>query len=352
MSVVQRDSKIVLRSPGAVAAALPSLVGFVPEESLVVVFLAEGVVVVTMRVDLPSDVAEVADYVASTGIRVQADELIGIMCCRKPDADLPCRDGVDAVVRSCEDAGLSVRDFLLIDEGWYWSYTCANAECCSPEGTAISTDDQLAMERVGDGLPVAAASRDELAARFVPRPDLAARDATREAGERILEVPLAQRAELVWDAVRMLARLGGTSTDLDGILRTRVTVAISNVRVRDYVLGRMAQAHDVRPLLDALVRTALTAPEDLREPIAAMAAAALAAFGESTVAVRCLVDIAGEQSLARLMEACVQAAVPPAELRALLVEALPVVLTQLGASAPSEASTSEVDTTSEEAPAS
>jgi hypothetical protein len=347
MSTVQSSSRIILRSPGALAAAIPSLVGFQPEQSLVAVFLAEGQVVVTMRIDLPGNLAEVAEYVASTGTRVKADEVIAVVCCPKHAPELPHQDGVDALITACEDAHLFVRDVLLIDQGNFWSYMCANAECCPPEGTVISPDDRLAAERVGLGLPAAAESREELVARFAPRPDRAPRDACREAGERITEVPVAERAEQVWDAVRMLAHHGAADTDLDGILRTRITVAVADVRVRDYVLARMAEAEDPQPLLDALVRTALTAPEDLREPVAATAAAALAALGESTVAVVCLLDLAGDQSLAQLVGACVQAAVPPSELLRLLVEALPTILGQLAAG-PAAQQAHEADTSNAE----
>jgi hypothetical protein len=336
MSVVQSGSSIVLRSPGAFAAALPSLVGFQPEDSLVAVFLADGQVVVTMRLDLPEDLSQVGEYVASTGTRVKAEEVIAVLCCAKPDTTLPHQGGVDALIGACEDSGLFVRDVLLIDQGRYWSYMCANVECCPPEGRVLTGDDRLAAERVGLGLPTAEESRDELVARFAPRPDLTPRDACREAGEQIVEIPVAQRAELVWDAVRMLARHGASESDLDGILRTRITVAVADVRVRDYALARMAETEDPQPLLGALVRTALTAPEDMREPIAAMAAAALAALGESTVAVGCLLDLAGNQSLGQLVGACVQAAVPPSELRRLLVEALPTILGQLAAAPPAQ----------------
>ena len=36
--------------------------------------------IVTMRLDLPEDLGEVAEYVASTGTRV-ADEVVLVLCC-------------------------------------------------------------------------------------------------------------------------------------------------------------------------------------------------------------------------------------------------------------------------------
>ena len=48
MSVVHERSNVVLRSPAEFAAAIPALLGFSPEDSLVAVFLGEGQVIVTM----------------------------------------------------------------------------------------------------------------------------------------------------------------------------------------------------------------------------------------------------------------------------------------------------------------
>ena len=329
MSVLQSSSSIMLRSPSAFVAAVPSLVGFQPTDSLVAVFLGGGHVIVTMRIDIPEDLAAVAEHVAATGTKVTANEVILVLCCPKEADDLPHGGAVDALIAACEESELFVRDVLLIDQGRFWSYMCSDSECCSAEGTPIPANDLLEAERVGQGMLTSADSRDALVARFALRSDLAPRDAAAEAGAQIIEVPVHERAEQVWDAVRMLARHGAEETDADGILRTRVSIAVRDVRVRDYVLGRMAEADDPQPLLDALVRVALTAPEVDREPVAAMAAAALAALGESTVAVEGLLALAGKQSLGQLVAACIRVPVPPSELRTLLVQTMPQVLERL-----------------------
>lgn len=365
MSTDSSDVSVMLRSPGAVAASLPALVGFTPTQSLVAVLLVDQQVIVTVRCDLSSELMQAWPYLASAAAKVQADEVILAVCCPRgsdalTDADVradqdvraeedvladegvtsscsgfpypdgfPYQHGVDALRAAFEDAGITVRDVLLLDSDRYWSYLCQGMDCCPVEGTVIPQSGLLETVQVGCGLPASAQTRDAFRARYAPRPDLAPRDAAAEAGARIQDVPLVYRVDQVWDAVQMLARHGAQDSDLDGILRTRVSVAVADVRVRDYVLARMAQADDPRPLLDALVRVALTAPESGREPVAAMAAAAMAALGESTVVVGCLLDLAGEQSLARIVRACIHVPMLPAQLRGLLVEALPQVMQQI-----------------------
>ena len=173
MSVVQDGSKIMLRSPGAFAAAIPALVGFYPHDSLVAVFLGEGHVIVTMRLDLPEELSEVAEYVASTGMNVKADELILVICCAKQGDLLPHGHGVDALLAACEEVSVFVRDVLLIDDGRFWSYMCQDDQCCPSEGTLISEGYSLEAERIGAGLPAVAQSRDELVERYRPRLELA-----------------------------------------------------------------------------------------------------------------------------------------------------------------------------------
>lgn len=173
MSAVSESSKVMLRSPGAFAAALPALVGFHPLQSLVAVFLADGLVIVSMRLDLPETLGAVAEYVASTGTRVEADEVVLAVYCPQGE-DLPHRDGVTALIAACEGAGIGVRDAMLIDGGRLWSYLCRSVECCPPEGVPIPAESGLLeAERVGLGLPMVAETRDEVVERYAPRLDLA-----------------------------------------------------------------------------------------------------------------------------------------------------------------------------------
>jgi hypothetical protein len=181
---------VTLRSPGAFAAALPALAGFHPSQSLVAVFLGDGLVIVSMRLDLPDRLEECAEYVASTGTRVEADEVVLAVYDARGEGELPHPDGVAAVIEACDEAGINVRDAMLIDQGRLWSYLCRSPECCPPQGSLIPAESNLlAAERVGLGLPVAAESRDAVVQRYAPRLDLAPSTTVREQAEGIMQVP-------------------------------------------------------------------------------------------------------------------------------------------------------------------
>jgi hypothetical protein len=332
MSVLSGKSKVMLRSPGAFAAALPALVGFHPSDSLVAVFLGEGQVIVSMRLDIPQRLEEVAEYVASTGTKVEADEVVLALYCPKGD-DLPDREGVAALITVCHDVDINVRDAMLIDGGRLWSYMCRSIECCPPEGIEIPTETVLLeAERVGQGLPVAASSRDDVVQRYAPRLDLAPSQEVREQAMSILTVPLEERARQVWDEVRMLAGSPHLEDLAGDVMRARIQAAMGDVRVRDYVLASIALSQqDTDSLVDVVVQAALTAPEDLRPRMAGAAAALLCSCGESSIATTCLLELAGGESLADLVRTSVEAAVPPRTIREVFGSAMPLVERQLRA---------------------
>jgi hypothetical protein len=324
----------MLRSPGAFAAALPALVGFHPSQSLVAVYLGKGQVIVSMRLDLPEALEEVAQYVATTGTHVNADEVILAVCTSKGIDDLPHREGIAAIITACANANVIVKDAMLIDDDRYWSYLCSDTDCCPPEGAPINADDCLLdAERVGLGLPVVAVSRDAVVERYLPRPELAPNPETRRDAESILLVPLGERAKQVWDDTRMLA----TNTSIAGdpvsdLLRSRIQVAMEDVRVRDYVMASIALTDEpAETLVDVIAQAALTAPEDLRPRVAGAAAFLLAAFGESSIATVCLLELAEGQSLAELVTVSVNSAVSPTAMRDVLRSSMPIIEEQLAA---------------------
>jgi hypothetical protein len=301
------------------------------------VFLGNGHVIVSMRLDLPDSLGEVAQYVASTGSNVGADEVILVVCTPRDAGDLPHAAGIAAVMSACTDASVTVKDAMLVDDGRYWSYLCRNADCCPPEGTPIDpADNVLDAERAGLGLPVVAVSRDAVVQRYLPHPDLAPSPEIRGAAESILLVPLGERAKQVWDDARMLAASPTVPEDhATDLMRSRIQVAMEDVRVRDYVLAIIALTEDpADSLVDVIVQAALTAPVDLRPRVAGAAAFLLAAFGESSIATVCLLELAEGQSLAELVRVSVNSAVSPSAMREVLRSSMPIIEEQLAAATP------------------
>ena len=71
MTTSQPES--LLNRPGALIAALPAVLGFVPEKSLVLVTLDRGELGAVMRVDLSPDLAETIDRIAEAAAAARPD---------------------------------------------------------------------------------------------------------------------------------------------------------------------------------------------------------------------------------------------------------------------------------------
>ena len=93
-----------LSRPGALIAALPAILGFVPEKSLVLVSLEDGRMGAVMRADLSTDLAEKVDHLAEVAAASGAQTVVAVMV----DADgalCPmCNDDHRLLCRSLADA--------------------------------------------------------------------------------------------------------------------------------------------------------------------------------------------------------------------------------------------------------
>jgi len=128
-----------LRNPGDLLAAIPYLVGFHPDDSIVVVGLAgpRMRVVFTMRSDLPAstDPDEAAE---------RAQYLTRVLALQHPASAMVAGFGagarvtpvIDAVRAELDRHHIPLQEALRAHEGRYWSYLCPEGPCCPADGTA------------------------------------------------------------------------------------------------------------------------------------------------------------------------------------------------------------------------
>jgi hypothetical protein len=201
-----RSDLPILRVGGLtdLAQAIPYLLGFHPERSLVLVGLAASRVVVTARVDLDelADPQLLPSTVAAM-VRGGARSFVGAVfddrCAPGDDGDLPWggvaaelvlavdevqtagagqpapwdRLDVDgwaaAGALDVDDDEVSLDDVVLISGRRLWSYTCRDAHCCPPQGRPIEGTSTVAAAAAFAGM-VALPDRGSLAAQLEPRP--------------------------------------------------------------------------------------------------------------------------------------------------------------------------------------
>lgn len=320
----------VLRGPADVIAALPHLLGFVPQESLIAVWVRDGAVALTQRIDLPGCGGEdaVAAHLIRTAAHAQAGEVIVVIASAEPHPPLglPFAALVDAVASGAEEAGLQVLDALLTDGARFWSYRCEDG-CCPTQGRAVEA---VAHDRMAAAFAAPAPDRGRAALKADWAPDERAsaalepliedwesdRDADIDRAER-----LAARAALeAWrDAQITAIEAALASGESPGRAElARLLVGLSDVRVRDTIVWERAQGDATEPMRTRLAEALRAAPAGYVAPVATVLALTCWQMGDGARAVMALeraLDDDPEYRLARLVAESVGSGIPPREWR-------------------------------------
>jgi hypothetical protein len=328
--------------PGEVAAALPHLLGFRPRESVVLLALggpSGSRLGVTVRADIPPPAGRAAVVrQLVTGVATSnPNSVLAVVVSEAvdpggPDTDLPHRDLVHELILGLGERGLGARDVLLVRGGRWWSYDCPDP-CCAPgAGTRLPEGvPELAAASVLAG-QVVVDDRAELAARI--EPDIRRSASMHAAIERVGlgvgdDIRNRGRDEVAtesWHAV--LAAVGR--------VRSRSGAPLSDDEVARLLWG----VHD-RWVRDRALRLALgpdaAAAEQLWTECTRRVASPLTAAPATLLAVSAwlrgdgaMAGIAVERALfddpdyrfAHLLAQGLSACLPPAEIRALIVDTL------------------------------
>lgn len=339
---MERSQPAVLRitSPGEAAQLIPYLVGFTPEESLVVSAIQAGRVEVTARVDL----ADVRDT-------DRVEELLDRIWDRFPDAD-----GFAVAYTADHDLGWQV---LARCDGWLpdgCSTMLVDADTWhTPDGASgtIDTFGAVAAEATYHGLQ-RLERRAELETRFTSPPDSAELD--RQLESVLTSLPEPGEKQRILDTIgELLARslpqtanpprdaqleTGWTLDPTDAI---RLSVLVQHAAARDLALLSITRDNATRHLAlwQGVVQASPAYGADMPLYLAGMAAWVSGDGASATIALeRALRSVPhpDQSHPARLLEALIDRVVPPASWtsirRAIAADVDPAIRDALGADAP------------------
>ncbi len=128
-----------ISSLGGLIAAIPHLLGFTPESSLVVVGSNPGGrVQVIFRYNLadPPDSALAAD-IAAHAVSVLSRQGIPVAVAVGYGPGRLVTPVADALRLAAAAAGVRLRDIVRVHDGRYWSYLCREPSCCPAEGVVL-----------------------------------------------------------------------------------------------------------------------------------------------------------------------------------------------------------------------
>ncbi|MGY1744971.1 DUF4192 domain-containing protein [Blastococcus sp. SYSU D00695] len=332
--------------PGEVAAALPALLGFAPQESVVLVALGgpggERVGMVA-RADLPAGdtavgtagdgaggtarrmAAEVLDRVAGSG----ATGVLVVVVSEAPDVleravprggdvpGLPHRDLAGALVAAADAQAVPVREVLLVRAGRWWSYDCPRS-CCAPgAGTPLPVGVSPVEAAAVAGGAVVERARSALADRIAPP----SADARRACASAVWEAAGSPHG---WEAVTAALRrcAPGRTGGLPDPDVAAVVWALNDRDLRDRALG-CALGEDAAAAETLWTECTRRAPAPLDAAPATLLAVSAWLRGDGAMANvaldRALTSRPG-YSLALLLAEALSRALSPADLRLVVSE--------------------------------
>ncbi|MGW0822363.1 DUF4192 family protein [Streptomyces sp. NPDC002845] len=182
------EHQVTLRTPSELADALPYLLGYRPEDSIVLVALHDrdgrGRFGGRARLGIPAGpedwpaVAEQLTYGLVTGIQrrgAKPESMVAFLC-QDPASGETARDTMERLRplaqllrTACGRLDVPVIEALCISDNRFWSYCCPDTGCCSPDGEpmGLSGTSVLAAAATYAGIQVRGTLR-ELRARLMP----------------------------------------------------------------------------------------------------------------------------------------------------------------------------------------
>jgi hypothetical protein len=301
---------IQVSGPASLLTALPFMLGFKPQNSLVCVLLTQDAITGCVRYELDANSIELFELIERTLTNHEFDSLVVVAI-----ADSLTED-VTSLLTHFRSAEIPLLDFLITNWNVYKSVICNDLSCCPAAGNELklSEQDAMAAELIASG-HVAAKSRAELLARLEPA-ESSVRVATAISA---IEVQL-EPAE-VMELLTTLHRTGLTEIQI-----AQLALALANSDLRNVVeyelfesnLGELTNPAQLRIATENILQCAVSVPSEF----AAMAYGVLAFcywnLGDwilATSAAKYALDLDPINSPAKLVKNLIQQGVDPVAAR-------------------------------------
>jgi len=322
-----------LTSPHDLLAAIPFLIGYHPQDSLVLVALKDEAVGMAMRVDIPVGVsADCYDLLASHFLRDGADGafIVAYVGAGAVDPENVLINTSAALVR----AGIDIKESLIVRDNRFRSMLCSDPTCCPPEGSVVPDLDssRIAAEHVIAGHPMPFESVDGLVQSIAAVPSSFESAWQDEVHAFWVSSDSEEIQELQRDGATAVIDLAGEYREGRGAedreLAARVIGRLSDIQVRDFVLG--SHTDESADYYWVMWRDLLRiAPRGFVAPVACLFAAMAYERGEGALAHKGLDRALGDDdqySLAHLLRRVFTAGWPPQSFSAMRAQLHPKVV--------------------------
>lgn len=299
-----------ITSPQELVAQIPAILGFCPQQSLVIATVAGGRLGATMRVDLSSTITEDIDQLADLAARQEADSVLAVII---DTTETDRRPLIAALSDAMTSLSITVQGAVSVPEiaaGATWQ--CIQDEC----GASGIIDDPkatpMALAAVLAGRPIFR-DRAELVALIEPDPAVAAAVApllSRHAADLNGEDSPRRSTEAILTAID---RLEDRRSNLDPEQIAALAAPLTDVRVRDMLFATALSTRAAAAQRLWLTLARALPPRHRAEALCLLGYGAYSC-GDGTLAgvafAAALADHDGH-SLARLLDGALQAGTAP-----------------------------------------
>jgi hypothetical protein len=315
-----------LNRPGVLIAALPAVLGFVPEKSLVLVTVDRGQMGCVMRVDLSDDLVRSLEHVADVAAAARPDSAIAVVIDEEGANCRMCNDEhrelAGLLTTALADRGIELLAVHVVDRvaaggRWHCADGCGNSgtvddPSASPLAAAAVLDGRRLYARraeLQEVIDVVDPARTEALAEIIE-------DSRPEPAER----PDAAACADVEAAIAAAARVADAAELGDDVL-VRLAWALTDLRVRDtlYALAVGENAGQAESLWAALSRTL---PEPWRVEALVLLAFSAYARGDGPLAgVSLEAALRGDPThrMAGMLDTALQSGMRPEQIRDLAI---------------------------------
>jgi hypothetical protein len=329
----QGSNVIRMTTPAQMVAAMPLYLGYVPEESIVVMCCHEprGRMGLLLRIDLPAPEDE-DQWAKDIVLRVRhedATRVVLMVYTEEPETgSLPRAAFMRRLTSAFSD--IIVTEALLIRGGRFFSYVC-NGPCCPADGTPVDDAVDSAAVRILEAETVASGrvrmpSREALEATLAPPPFLLAEVARQrcEVADVLLDDTLAETgiartttsALKAWDLA--IARFASPPASLGDQEAATLARTLKLWQVRDLLAAR--EEGDTDALLQLLEELCRRTPAPYDAPVCTLFAWVSYCEGGGTLLTvaldRALTSDPG-YSLATILSDALQRQMSPKDVRAI-----------------------------------
>lgn len=297
-----------VKTPADLLSAVPFLVGYHPENSLVLISVKDDALAMAMRVDMPEGalIAGASELLASHLKRDEAESglVVAYVNAENTNAESVLFEVADAV-RALD---IEVREVLLVRANRWRSLICSDLSCCPIDGNEMPDfgSARITAEQVAQG-------------KVLPFNDSAELVASLESNELSTETEFVELVKSLHD--KLVPPFGSGARQREGAnalcewkaqleagqtipkeLKALVIASLQDIQVRDYALGLFDD--DAEMAKSGYCDLMKSAPVDFVAPLASLASAYAYENGEGALAHRLLdraIEENPEYSLARLL---------------------------------------------------